>query len=134
MLHPCNKRDYSKRPVIKEIIGLIRLEIAEVPFMGRIRKIRIIVPHCCITVWNSRAMSAGKKPVTIFSPSRGATGTRLKTAREILRVMIGIKMRLNNESTGNILSKMANKLASIRLDTGPASEMIAASLLGLRKL
>lgn len=80
--HTPNEVDYSKRPETKEIIGEIKAEIGEVPpAIGRSIRMSMMVPYCCIILLNSMAVSVGRIPKRIFSPSRGKTGTRLKIAR-----------------------------------------------------
>ena len=71
-------------------------------------------------------------PKRIFCPSNGPTGIRLKTARATLVVTRG-KTKMENW-WGTSLIKKAPRIAKRILLIGPATEMMAASRLGLARL
>lgn len=76
---------------------------------------------------NASALSTGKIEYSIFDPSRGAIGIKLKIARTKL-----IKTTVNDISINELgsprtpenLIKSEKNIAKIKLDTGPAAATI----------
>ena len=69
----------------KFIIGPVMMAAKDLPPKeGNIRTKISIIPNRSKKLLNARAFSSGRIPVSIFPPSRGLIGMRLKTARTIL--------------------------------------------------
>lgn len=138
----------SKIRSIAFITGDIRLDIGAVlPSIGNTSRIRKNIPyrsssyHCC-------ACSSGNMPPTILNPSKGWIGIRLNTARTTFKVMSEWSMFNTKKSSmpingisatlsripSNTCSRIALTVANRMLETGPATEISAASRLGLRRL
>lgn len=82
----------------------------------------------------SIASSVGRKPLRIFSPSRGKTGTRLKMAREIfIIIMSGIILAIRLPAPRKPAT-IERRVARMMLLAGPASAIKAVSRLGFLKL
>lgn len=132
---PKVQANYSKRSLTKLIAGEIRVEMGEVPpAIGRRSRMRIRVPYWRMRLSYSTASSVGRKPLRIFSPSRGNTGTRLKIAREIFIIIMRGIMLAMRLSRARKLASIESMIARIMLLAGPARAIRAVSRLGLRRL
>lgn len=126
---------------MKFVIGRMNVPIIDCPpMMGRMRRIRMINPYLS-RLYHSSACSSGSRPPTILNPSSGCTGIRLNIPRETFNTIIGTQMRAIAELMGDragtlntILRAMPQIMARMKLETGPAILMIAASFLGLWRL
>ena len=130
-----------RKEITKFVMGRMKVPIIDCPpMMGRMRRMRMINPYLS-SLYHSSACSSGSRPPTILNPSSGCKGIRLNIPRDTFKIIIGTQMRAMAELMGDKAgmlnasrSAMLLIMARIKLETGPAIIIIAASFLGLWRL